>query len=202
MEISTVNPGEITRPSINSQTTAASASATPVIQYSTIVANVSTFAVGFMNPTGIAFDTIGILFVVNNDRDNILKVDKFGAVTLLATTGTNLSRPTSMAFGKFGNFYVADSRNHRIALINATGFVSSYAGGGASTFRDGQGTFARFSDPRRIVIDSNDNFFVTDFQNNCVRRIISSGYVTKFSGNTSIGFNDGQGANALFDNPS
>ena len=83
-----------------------------------------------MNPTGIALDAFGNLFVA--DMCRIRKVDTNGIITTIAGNGTNgysgdgsmatnasLYYPAGVALDAFGNLFIADHGNNRIREVVA-----------------------------------------------------------------------------------
>ena len=78
---------------------------------------------------------------------------------------------------------MVDRGNHIIRkIVINTGAVSRVAGDSSkSGFANGTGTAAEFDNPRRITTDGT-NLYVTDTNNNKIRKIvISSGVVTTIS---------------------
>jgi sugar lactone lactonase YvrE len=88
--------------------------------------------------------------------------------------------------------------------ITAVGTVSTFAGTSSGNL-DGTGTAARFRYPIGVVADAVGNVYVTDGNNNNIRKITPSGVVTTLagiSGTTSArGYVDAAGAAARFDYP-
>ena len=80
--------------------------------------------------------------------------------------------PESMVmFG--GYLYIADSRNHCIRRCSSSGAVTTFAGAGPpaeSGFTDGVAT-ARFNKPSSIAVDASGYFYVSDDDNNAIRKI-------------------------------
>jgi len=123
-----------------------------------------------------------------------------------------------MAIDNSGIIYLADYVSHLIRKIsppaggwnvwNATtnpATISIFAGDGQPGWRDGVGTNASFNYPKGITIDSNGNLFVTDTNNNVIRRVnISTAEVNTIAGNpptTAPESRDGTGSGAYFDSP-
>jgi sugar lactone lactonase YvrE len=134
----------------------------------------------FSQPAGIVADNKGNLFVADFTNKRVRKIDFAGNVTTLAGSGvfggangqgTNatFSSPAHITIDGNGVLYLADSG--RVRRIDEYGNVTTAAG--ASTgFNDGTGTSALFSGVSGIVTDSSGNIFVTELNNNRVRKII------------------------------
>ena len=88
-------------------------------------------------------------------------------------------------------------------LDPSTGEVTTFAGlnddqnSGADDDVDGVGTLARFGSLTGIVIDSNDNLYVSDSGNNKIKKIAPNGAVSSIAGSTN-GLQDGNGSSAKF----
>jgi hypothetical protein len=87
-------------------------------------------------------------------------------------TAARFNTPTGIAMDKNGIYlYVADSGNHKIRRINTITREVTTIAGSTQGFADGVGTAAMFNKPWNLVVDSEDNIFVTDRDNNRIRRI-------------------------------
>jgi sugar lactone lactonase YvrE len=79
--------------------------------------------------------------------------------------------------------------------------ASTFAGTGSTGLVNDIGTNAAFNWPINIVFDMSKNLFVTDANNNVVRKITPTGSVTTFAGNGTAGVTNGVGIAARFNHP-
>ena len=172
-------------------------------------------AARFYQPTGVAVDRGGTVYVADTGNETIRKVSAAGSVTtwagVLYSAGTNdgvgsvaqFSSPSGLASDNATNLYVADSGNHAIRKITPTGLVTTLAGSpGTPGTNDGTGTRALFNQPAGVAVDSGGNVFVADSGNHAIRKVTPAGVVTVVAGlpGTS-GSADGTGTYALFTAP-
>ncbi len=171
-------------------------------------------AARFNNPSGIAVDGNGNVYVADYNNHTIRKITSTGAVTTLAGSagqsgsgnGTGAAArfffPRRVAVDGNGNVYVADTGNNMIRKITSTGAVTTLAGSLLFGSADGTGVAAQFSSPSGVSVDGNGNVYVGDWGNDTIRKITSAGVVTTIGGTPRVmGGNDGIGAAASFSNP-
>jgi len=72
------------------------------------------------------------------------------------------------------------------------------AGSGSAGSTDANGTSASFNLPFGVAEDASGNVYVTDFNNNKIRKIASNGDVTTLAGSGSVGSTDANGTSASF----
>jgi len=184
---------------------------------STVSLNVSTLAgsglpgnsngagtnASFYEPTGLAVDTGGNVYVADYRNSLIRKITPGGIVTTFAGgvkpgngngngVYASFNQPTGIAIDAAGNIYVADSNNNLIREIDPSGNVTTLAGSGSAGMVNGMGTGASFSNPEGVAVDAAGNVYVADYGNNMIRKISAGGVVTTLAGQTSAGNANGR----------
>ncbi|HYI12015.1 MAG TPA: hypothetical protein VEK57_23375 [Thermoanaerobaculia bacterium] len=158
-------------------------------------------AARFKQPSGVATDTIGNVYVADTGNSTVRKITAAGAVTTLPGLSGLFVFPEDIAVDISGNVYVTESQT--IRKITPAGAVTTLAGlAGNPGNVDGTGSAARFFHPRGVATDSNGNVYVADLSNHTIRRITPGGVVTTLAGFAGIaGSADGTASAARFDNP-
>lgn len=150
----------------------------------------------FKNPTGIAVDALGNIYVADTGNGTIRKISTLGTVSTIAgsagLTGSSdgsgsaalFSNPSGITIDSSGNLDVTDGNTIRhIVTSSSPAVVTTVAGSRtASGSANGAGTVATFNGPRSIVADSAGNLYVTDTQNDAIRRINSALVVSTLAG--------------------
>jgi sugar lactone lactonase YvrE len=153
--------------------------------------NTTGTSASFNGPAGICIDSTGNLYVadVNNCRVRRINAVSPNAVTTIAGsvigtsadgTGTTagFSFPYGICIDSNGVLYVVDSNNNKIRRIIGTGadagLVTTIAGSQtiSGEFADGQGVAAKFNYPTGLCVDSSNNLYVADTNNNKIRKLI------------------------------
>jgi sugar lactone lactonase YvrE len=161
---------------------------------------------------GVALDAAGNLYIADrgNSRVRMVAVDT-GIITTVAGNGTfyngdNLPAvdagldPAGIAVDSAGNIYIADLSDQRVRKITAaTGVITTVAGNGSGGYTgdSGPAVNAELNGPTCVAVDSTGNVFVTDKNNERVRRIdAGTGIITTVAGSGKAGYS-GDGAAAL-----
>ena len=172
-------------------------------------------AARFCDPSGVAVDSTGNVYVADSSNDTIRKITPGGTVTTLAGlagawgsadgpgSAARFNMPYGVAVDGPGNVYVADSQNHTIRKITPGGVVTTLAGSaGVPGSADEHGNVARFCLPWAVAVDVYGNVYVADLGNSLVRKLAPGGVVTTLAGSAGVqGTKDGVGKAALFEAP-
>jgi uncharacterized protein (TIGR03437 family) len=130
------------------------------------------------NPTGIAYDASGNLYIADQGNDRIRRVTPQGGISTFAGDGDHavLYLPTDLDIDAQGNVYVADMGNHRIVRIAPNGSITTVAGNGRAGFSGdgGSATDASLNSPAGIAVDSSGSLYIIDWQNYRIRKVTFS----------------------------
>jgi len=145
--------------------------------------------VRFHNPSSMAVDGAGNVYVADDGNYRIRMVTPEGVVTTLAGSGVagfadgtgaaaRFGSPAGITIDSAGNLYVTDNDNSSIRKVTPEGVVTTLAGSTTRGFADGTGAAARFFWPNCVAVDSAGNVYTADFHSGRIRRITPEGVVT------------------------
>jgi sugar lactone lactonase YvrE len=181
-------------------------------------------AARFFDPTGIAVDAAGNVYVADTFNSTIRKITPAGVVSTLAglaptpsnpdpsnrgsANGTGpaarFNSPRGLAVDGSGNVYVADTLNSLIRKITPAGVVTTVAGNAGANPQslDGTGAAANFDYPFGIASDSAGDLWVADTSGQTIRAVTPGGVVTTYAGLAGNGGSaGGSGTVARFNAP-
>jgi sugar lactone lactonase YvrE len=154
---------------------------------------------GFLLPQGLAYDRDGNLYVADVVNRRIRRIDTTGIVTTVAGNGNTwdgtgdggdggqatmapLGSCYDVAVDSAGNLYLADFTNSRIRRVDRAGIITTVVGTTDGDSGDGgDATRAQLSNPLSIAIDSDDTLYISDTNNDKIRRV-KDGKITLFAG--------------------
>ncbi|MCF8449885.1 MAG: T9SS type A sorting domain-containing protein [Taibaiella sp.] len=145
-------------------------------------------AAKFSDIWGMTTDVAGNLYVCDGGNNRVRKISTAGIITTVAGNGTSgfsgdggpavsaqLNMPLDVFVAKNGVIYISDCKNQRVRKINQSGIISTIAGTGTASY-NGDGipaTAAHLHDPIGIVMDTNENIYVSDLYNVRIRKIVN-----------------------------
>jgi sugar lactone lactonase YvrE len=154
-------------------------------------------------PSGIAVDSGGNLYVADTDNDRIREVSN-AVITTVAGGGeavgdggpassAELTYPGGVALDSAGDLFIADTNDNRIRKVS-NAVITTVAGNGAYGYSgdNGPATSAQLSSPSGVAVDSAGNLYVSDTDNNRIRKV-SNGAITTVAGNGTPGYSGDSG---------
>ena len=175
----------------------------------------------FNYPDGLALDSAGNLYIVDQYNFTIRKMTPSGTVTTLAglagvsgsADGTGnaarFNHPWGVAVDNAGNLYVADQGNHTMRKVTPVGpnwVVTTMAGlAGVAGSADGTNSAARFNEPDGVAVDNKATSMWRMHANHTIRKLTPVGtnwVVTTVAGKAGVsGSADGTNSAARFNKP-
>jgi sugar lactone lactonase YvrE len=156
-------------------------------------------------PTSIAIDSIGNLYIADMGNSRIRKVDTNGIITTIAgggsipimwgpnsgyeslpATNAQLNLPYGVVADTNGNVFIADTYDLRIEKVDTNGILTVIAGHGMLEGFSGDGgaaTNATFTRPKGVAVDPAQNLYILDTLNERVREVDSNGIINTVVGN-------------------
>ncbi len=153
------------------------------------------------NPTGVAVDAAGNLFIADSRNQRIRRVDAAGIISTFAGGGdasgpggpavqARLGYPSGVAVDAAGNLYIAVITNSTIRRVAPSGTIATIAGVGRWGFTGdgGPAAQAHLHAPSDVAVDTDGNLFIADENNHRIRRVDPSGAISTIAGTGEQGF--------------
>ena len=172
-------------------------------------------ASSLFNPSGIAVDLIGEVYIADSGNNLIEQIDSLGNLVFIAGTGasgsptpgaatsSDLSVPSGVSIDGSGNVYIADSLNSVIEEVtpNVTpgqpGSLSIILGTGSIGLpTPGISTFSALGNPVAVAASGGGNVYVADEGNNMVEKLTKTA-MTSPDSPTSVVANSGDSQAAI-----
>jgi sugar lactone lactonase YvrE len=170
-------------------------------------------AAEFHNPSGLAMDGAGNLYVADYYNNVVRKVSAAtGRISTVvginaagsfggdggAATAAHLFYPYGLTFDSYGNLYISDCDNDVIRKVAATtdsivgsDIITTFAGHGGVSGTTGDGgaaTLAYFHNPNNIYMDPYNNLYISDNGNQRIRKVNTSNIVSTVAGTGVLGY--------------
>ncbi len=173
-------------------------------------------AATLFNPTAVALDDSGNLYIADNQNNAIRKVNTSGIISTIAGTGiagfsgegalaknAMLNKPVSVICDHTGTIFISDQFNNRIRKVDTSGVISTYAGPGYFSGDGGQALEATLYRPHGVAC-KNGIIYIADAYNSRIRKVDTNGMITTIAGTGVPGYsgNNGLALNAKLYLPS
>ncbi|MBZ5572642.1 MAG: hypothetical protein LAO09_12290 [Acidobacteriia bacterium] len=144
-------------------------------------------------PYGVAVDSLGNIFIADNENHVIRKVTA-GIITTLQTA--KFSALQDMVVDASGNLFAADAGACVVWEITPSVAVSVVAGVPSSCGYNGDNlpaATAQLNNPAGVAVDAQGNVYIADSTNNRVRIVDTSGLISTITGDGTCGFTGDNG---------
>jgi trimeric autotransporter adhesin len=155
------------------------------------------------NPTGMAVDPAGNLYLADAFNYRIRKITPSGSIVSIAgngsrgylvdggsAAGAQLDQPRGMAMDTAGNLYIADGNNCRIRRIATNGIITTVAGNGSPGYSgdNGPAASAQLAYQLSVAVSAAGDLYIADSFNHRIRKVATNGIITTFAGNGLPGY--------------
>jgi hypothetical protein len=163
------------------------------------------------NPSGVALDSSGNLYIADFENKRIRKVSTSGVITTVAGNGTGgdtgdgaaatsaeINGAEFIAVDGAGDFWFSDQYDDVVRKVTAsTGYISTVAGTKDSpgySGDNGAATSAQLNVPTGVAVDASGNLYISDQDNYRIRMVNTSGTISTFAGTGTKGYSGDGGA--------
>jgi uncharacterized protein (TIGR03437 family) len=139
----------------------------------------------FSNPTEVAVDSSGNIYIADVGNNAIRKVDTIGKITsilhggfgfcspnTIAAVAADIGRAPGISVDKSGNLYIANSSANCVQELETNGTVSTLAGGGTNSKAENVPAItAALGTVAAVAVDKDANFFLADNSFSVIRKV-------------------------------
>jgi len=175
----------------------------------------SAIQASFQFPFGLVQDRNGSTYVSDEGQQRIRRISAAGVISTFAGTGiagfsgdgglarsAQINAPLGATIDAVGDVVFADAGNNRVRKVTPSGVISTIAGNGIGGYSGdgGLATNASLNVPWALVYDTSGNLYISDRNNDVIRKVNTAGIITTFAGNGTQGFcgDGGQATQACF----
>jgi len=147
-------------------------------------------------PYGIAIDKYENIYIADSANNRVRKISTDGIITTIAGTGVvglsgdggpallaQFDSPQALAVTPDNELVINDEHNNRIRKISHDGIINTIIGTDKGFSGDGSpAAQAQLNDPEYLWIDDVGSIYVTDGDNNRVRKITTDGLISTIAG--------------------
>jgi sugar lactone lactonase YvrE len=163
------------------------------------------------HPQSVAVDRAGNVYIADTRNIRVRRIGGDGLILTVAGTGqrgfagdggpatqAQMRAPHGLAVDPGGNLFIADHGNNEIRKVDSRGIITRSAGSAppVGSGEGGQATAAGLAHPRSVAADRKGNFYISDWNNNCVWKVTPQGIITTVAGTRAPGFSGDGGAGA------
>ncbi|MCP5113039.1 MAG: hypothetical protein GY953_19600, partial [bacterium] len=136
------------------------------------------------SPYGLAFDSIGTLYVADFGNGRVRAISPDGDIR---TVAGGFLGPRNVAVDSSGNLFVSDFADHRVYRVTPDGRITVVAGTGYAGFSgDGLATSSHLNAPAGLAVSRDGSLYIADTGNNCIR-LVRNGILSTVLGATAGG---------------
>ncbi len=166
----------------------------------------------------VTSDAAGNFYFSEFNGGRVRKVDANGIITVFAggggtlgegivATNASINDAQAVAMDPSGNLYIADYYWYRIRKVGTNGLMTTAAGNPSATETGGfsgdggVATNAAMGTPYGVAVDSLGSFYITDNNNDRIRKVATNGIITTVIGGGSSSSDGILGTNTLLASP-
>lgn len=153
---------------------------------------------------GIVIDGQNNIFITDQENYRVREINASGTINTIAGTGSAADNgdggpataaaagtPLGIALDGAGNLFFCDQTNNVVRKTDATGTIRRVAGSGGTGYSGdgGPATLATFRNIFGLATDATGNLYICDAQNNCIRKVNTSGIISTVAGTGMPGYN-------------